>query len=123
MVPMLERLEQGEYIVIATLQFSDVSSVLTSDFPDAPLDSAFAQAMFIKAGTPGSRRNCNATSQLMRDRSVTRHDVWQVCLQDLRSLDPLMYAIKELEGFDATEFITELVDVIVDQPYRGWMLR
>ena len=61
---------------------------------------------------------------MMGQHKVTRHAVMKACLRNgCRSTMAIQYAARFMDDFDVEAFVIELVDYILDQPYRGLMLR
>lgn len=66
----------------------------------------------------------NRIQSLMGCHTVTGQDVEQACVRnDCRTVTPIWYALKFVHGFDLQSFTVELVDTLLNQPYRGIMLR
>lgn len=79
--------------------------------------------MFVKAEIQ-KITDLNAVSTLMGRHTVTTEDVMQACLLNTStSTLPIKYAARFLERFDVEGFLVELIEALLNQPYRGQMLR
>lgn len=77
--------------------------------------------MFLKAEV--ERLEDDAIAALMGRHSVTRESIMQVCLRNsCETAAPIRYAIRHVKDFDAEQFIEELVEALLCQPYRGPMI-
>lgn len=96
---------------------------LHTDFPDVELGPLFAQVVFLNAQRFDSTMTSHVLSELA-DRQVTRSSVMLCCLNNrCRSVLTIQYAAEFLD-FDIESYVTEVVETIVlNQPYRGLMLR
>lgn len=55
---------------------------------------------------------------------VSADDTLQVCLRNgCRSVTPIRYAHKFIASFNLQAFTVQLLDALLNQPYRGIMLR
>lgn len=62
--------------------------------------------------------------ELMKRHTVSVQGVMNECLRNgCRSVVAIKWAARYLESFNVEEFVTELVESILNQPYRGLMLR
>lgn len=79
--------------------------------------------MFVKAEYQ-KLTQLDAVAALMRRHAVTTVDVMQACLRNAStSILPIQYAARFIEGFETQSFLAELTDALLNQPYRGRMLR
>ena len=79
--------------------------------------------MFVKAEIQ-KITDLNAVSTLMGRHTVTTEDVMQTCLCNITtSTLPIQYAARFIDNFDAKSFLDDLIEAILNQPYRGKMLR
>lgn len=79
--------------------------------------------MFVKAEND-KIESLAAVNALMLGREVHRRDALQACLcNDCRSTMPIQYAARYIESFDVQDFVRELIEYLLVQPYRGPMLR
>lgn len=79
--------------------------------------------VFIKAEVESSN-DLDRIVSVIGARQVTSQDIKQVCLHNrTKSALPLKYAISRIQDFDATSMVKDIVEAILDQPYRGPMLR
>lgn len=97
---------------------------LFSDFPGLEVPSPlFTRVTFFKAERKPTD-DLNEIKALMQGHQVTTQDVKSACMRNqCRTTIPIRFALKFIDGFKLQPFIKELVDVILNQPYRGIMLR
>lgn len=78
--------------------------------------------MLLKAEEEGLDES--AIPALMGRHTVTRESVMQACLRNrCESTYAFRYGIRHLEDLDVEGFAVELVEALLDQPYRGAMLK
>lgn len=94
-----------------------------ADFPHLNLSLLFVQASFLQAES-AEIDNLDTITAMMGRHVVTRQHVMKACLRnDCVSVVPIQYALRFVKGFDVKDFMNEIVEVLLDQPYRGTFLR
>lgn len=81
------------------------------------------QAVFLKA-EDAKLNSLSAITALMGRHTVNKEGIVQSCLRNgCKSTLPIRYAMKYLKDFDVEECFKELIEALLNQPYRGVMLR
>lgn len=97
---------------------------LQHDFPNLPcVNALFGPAMFLKAERQHIQ-HIDEIKQLMGNYQVTTQDIMAVCLRNhCRTVTSIQYGLRHVKGFDLSHFMAELIQKLLNQPYRGIMLR
>lgn len=100
-----------------------LASPSLTDFPDVDLSALYVQCMFVKA-EEAKVDDLDAVRALMGRHEVTAHDVKQASLRNrCETTMPLRYAARFVKEFNIEAAIRELIEALLNQPYRGRMLK
>lgn len=94
-----------------------------TDFHDVDLSALWIPATFLRVAKKAITDPAQVATMMGRY-VVTISDILTACVRnDCKSAMPIQYAARYVDNFDVPDFLEELVEVILDQPYRGAMLQ
>lgn len=89
----------------------------------ACVSGLFPLAIFLKAERE-SVENVEEIKSMMKGCEVAAAHIMAACLHSLcETVSPIRFALRFVEAFELPPFIEQLLDALLDQPYRGSMLR
>lgn len=97
---------------------------LKLDFLGMYLGPSLLYVAYFASAARHSQEDLNKIKQRMKHRTVTDQDIIGACLSNgCRTVTPIKYGLKFTEGFDVIGCTREITKALLNQPYRGIMLR